>query len=278
LRRQNVWNLAPEHACFVQDGTLVAFARPSDAVHSTLYRIGDDAMPVSVKGPIMRPGDRSVVLPARSPDEVFITELDAILHLRIAGDRAKLIDSLPRPAHMEANAGQLFSLGDGRLVGPQGGKGLCVFAPGTPGVSYAMPKLSPQHLAAASAERLWYSHASTAEDWRMDVLVLARIVTPTVPEQRIELAPGRVVHLASGGGAVAALVVDARGSSALAWSVVVIDELGAQRWKAPVPSAFVPDDRGLNQGFVAISERRVVLARPDHALFAWDAITGMPIT
>ncbi len=57
------------------------------------------------------------------------------------------------------------------------------------------------------------------------------------------------------------------------WTVVVVDESGTVRWRAEVPASLA-HDFSLTAGFVAIDERRVVLADPDRALVAWDAATG----
>lgn len=60
------------------------------------------------------------------------------------------------------------------------------------------------------------------------------------------------------------------------WSIAVFDETGRERWRAEVPEAFSPGG-ALNYGFIAIGERRVVLATADGALLAWDAATGTPV-
>ena len=61
-------------------------------------------------------------------------------------------------------------------------------------------------------------------------------------------------------------------------AVIVIDETGTERWRADVPDTFSPRSDSLSHGFLAISDHRVVLARHDHTLFAWDAATGKPIS
>jgi hypothetical protein len=48
------------------------------------------------------------------------------------------------------------------------------------------------------------------------------------------------------------------------------------RWRAEVPTTFA--DVSLTAGFVAIGERRVVLAGPDRAVVAWDAATGKVVS
>jgi hypothetical protein len=154
---------------------------------------------------------------------------------------------------------------------------LRVLEPGKPGQTYAMPERAPLHLAAASSQRLWYSYAA-AQPWNANLLVLAGVASPMVVEHSVDFAPGRITHLASGGGAIAALVFTMRAIDDLRWTVVVIDERGRERWRADVPAAFNPGGSALTQAFVAISDHRVVLSRFDDELFAWDAATGKPIT
>lgn len=48
---------------------------------------------------------------------------------------------------------------------------------------------------------------------------------------------------------------------------------GGARWRAEVPGA----DPALVHGFVALGDRRVVLAAHDGTLRAWDAATGTPV-
>ncbi len=108
------------------------------------------------------------------------------------------------------------------------------------------------------------------------MLVLAQLATPMSAVVQFDFAPARIVHLASGGGAAVALLAALRGVGDVQWQVVVVDETGAERWRRVVPATFGPNG-ALAAGFVAMSEHRVVLAGPDHAILAWDAAKGMPV-
>jgi glucose dehydrogenase len=48
------------------------------------------------------------------------------------------------------------------------------------------------------------------------------------------------------------------------------------RWRTEVPAPVA--DVSLTAGFVAIDERRVVLASADRALVAWDAANGKVVS
>ena len=102
-------------------------------------------------------------------------------------------------------------------------------------------------------------------------------------EQRIQFAPARIVHLASIGRAVAALLFAFREGPTPTepireWTVVVIDENGTERWRAAVPKEFTPGLVTLNEvGFIAMSEHRVVLLGEKWEVLAWDSATGAPI-
>ncbi len=277
MKRVETWTLAQRHFCFLQDGALVAFAFPPDSHHSALYRIGASGNLETLQGPIFRVAGTTVVLPGRTPDEIYVTEVDNIDRLLLAGDHLDEASGMKHPAPHAANRDQLFGRGDGRVVAPDREGGLRVLEPNKPSQRYAMPDREALHLAAARDERLWYSYAATAKRWNATALVLARVDTPMSAEHLVDFAPGRITHLASGGAAVAALVFTMRALDDVRWTVVVIDESGRERWRADVPAAFNPGGATLNQSFVAISEQRVVLCRPDATLLAWDA-AGKPIT
>jgi hypothetical protein len=276
MKRLDAWTLAPRHFCFLQDGALVVFAFPPDSPHSALYRIGASGNVETLEGPIFRTTGTTLVLPARAADEVYVTEVDEIVRLEIHGARAEEGPSMKHPAPNASNRDQLISRGDGRLVGPDREGGFRVLEPDKPGALYATPDRVPLHLAAATHDQIWYSYAATAERWNANMLVLARVETPMIALKAFDVAPGRIVHLASNGAAAVALVFTMLATDDMRGAVVVVDESGKQRWRAEVPAAFNPNG-ALNNGFVAISERRVVLTGPDHALLAWDAANGKPI-
>jgi hypothetical protein len=56
MKRGETWTFAQRHFCFLQDGTLVAFALPPESPHSVLYRIGASHNVETLQGPIFRSG------------------------------------------------------------------------------------------------------------------------------------------------------------------------------------------------------------------------------
>ena len=267
MKRVESWTLAPRHFCFLQDSSLVVYAFPPDSTHSVLYRIGASGNLETLAGPILRTSGTTIVLPARSADEVYVTEVDEIVRLEIRGMRTEEGPSMKHPSPNASNRDQLISRADGRLIGPDRAGGFRLLEPDKPGSQFATPDRVPLHLAAATGDQIWYSHSASAARWNANMLVLARIETPMVAVNEIDVAPGRIVHLASHGSAVVALVFTMLAKDDMRSAVVVLDETGKQRWRADVPSGFNPNGAS-NSGFVAISERRVVLAGPDHALLA----------
>lgn len=276
MRRGAVWNIRPRHFCFVQDGTLVAFGLPPDSRHSAVYRISADDAIATFAGPVFRVRGTSVVLQGRAPDDVYVAEVDDIVRLQLTDARAEELPGVTHPAPNAANRDQLFARGDGKIVGPDPEGGLRVVEPGHPLVAHRTPGRQPLHLVAGPRDEVWYSFAAGDHSWSAATLVRARVAAPMDALAQLDLAPRRIVHLASTGGAAAALVVTLRGVNDQRWEVVVVDESGAERWHAAIPSGFNPGG-ALTAGFVAISERYVVVAGPDEALLAWDAATGTPI-
>jgi outer membrane protein assembly factor BamB len=273
MQRTDTWTLPHRHFCFVQDGTLVAFGFPPNARSSAIHRIKNGKVTTS-PGPILPSGGTHVVLPARSADEVYVSVREDIYLLQTSEIAAVL--KHPRPyGH---NRDQLISRGDGRLVGCGHETGFCVIEPRN-GTVYPTPDRYVMHLAAATRDRIWYSYAVVTEDWNAHTLILAAVDKPMTAECTIDVAPGRIVHLASHGDTVAALVITVRDDK-LWWSIVVIDETGRERWRAEVPDAFstVSTVGMLIRGFIAIGDRRVVLAVSDGTLLAWDAATGKPVS
>lgn len=62
----------------------------------------------------------------------------------------------------------------------------------------------------------------------------------------------------------------------LSWKLAVFDESGKERWRVTVADT-LEDGVPLNHSFVEIGEHRVVIARPDGSLHAWDATDGKQI-
>ncbi len=284
MKRLDGYVVPHRHFCVVQDGTLVVFALPPDSSHCVFHRIDARGIRETIPGPVFGSYNRywTHVLSASSSDEVHVTRDEEILLFQRVQGRMEATAKISIPSPGSSIRGQLFSLGDGRLVFP--GDGLHVLQAGKPALTYKMPERRPLHLVAATGERLWYSYPSTKQFQAANVLALARLETPTVDEHRVDFAPGRIVHLASSGRAVAALVFTMREGKSpvepdLRWAVVVIDQDGTERWRAEVPASFIVDRFELNRvGFLAMSDHRVVLQGEKRALLAWDAASGAVIS
>jgi hypothetical protein len=277
MQRVDGYVMPSRHCCFVQDGTLAVFGLRPDSGISVIHRIDANGIRETLLGEVFGSFDEypTQVLRAKSADELYVTKDKDIYLMRAMKGRMEDVATIPIPNRNADNRGQLFSLGDGRLVAPGGG--VNILEPGKPAVTYPMPGRVPEHLVPASGERFWYTH-TTKHYLSADALVLAKLATPMVEEQRIQFAPARIVHLASSGRAVAALLFAFREGPTSTepireWTVVVVDENGKERWRAEVPKEFTPGIVKLNKvGFIAMSDHRVVLfgERPP---IAWDAMT-----
>jgi hypothetical protein len=272
LKRLEAWNLSPRQFCFAQNGSLVVFAVPPGSTHTAVYRIDARGQLETFEGPILVASGASVVLPGRTADEIYVSDGDDIVRLHLHEREAEELPGMKHPSPNAGNRDQLFAGGDGRVVGPDRGGGLGVVEPDKPVAAYRTPGRSPMHLAPGTKDRVWYTYAPEVA-WSASRLVLAQIATPMTELSKLDVAPGRIVHLAASGAAAAALVFE---QAAARRTVVVVENSGAVRWRAEVPKSFNPDG-ALTAGFVAISDRRVVLAGPDHALLAWDATNGKPV-
>jgi len=270
MTRNDAIAFAYRHFCFLDGATLVAYAQPPDVHHCQLHRIDAHRNRDVLIGPIVPRSGITHLLPAGSPSEVYVTQEYEVIRYRMTKHAIEEITRIEFPNGVED---ELLSLGDGRLLYPDHDE-LHVIEPGKPTKTYATPGHDPIHLAAASEGRVWYTHLTAKWDAQ---LVLARLAASTVPERSVAFR-GRVIHLASGGGAAAVLVFSVHGMNDLRWTVVVVDESGTERWRAEVPADFARPFPSLNNvGFVAISEHRVVLRGNNHALIAWDATTGSRI-
>lgn len=273
MTRIDAFSVAYRGFCFLQNGILAALAKPPGSTRCELHCIDANRRVEILHGPIFTVGERkTLVLPAGSPTEIYVTELDrevVLFRMTRAAieERARIAIAPTYWADLE----QLTSLGDGRLVARDGAK-LRLVEPGKPALEYSTPGQHPFHLAPASGGRLWYSYTTSSSP--ASSVVLARLTDRLVHDARIDVAPGRVIHLATGGGAIAMLVHTVRGVMDFTWTVLVVDENGAERWRRDAPAELAGSGLGLNFGFVAISDHRVVLRGPDHTLVAWDAATG----
>jgi hypothetical protein len=271
MKRTDTWTLPHRHFCFVQDGTLVAFGWPARDVTSVIHRIASGKVR-SENGPVVPPSRTIVLLPARTPDELFVADEDSIYRLTAT----EVEEILPHPYPNGATRDQWISRGDGRLIGGRNGA-LYLVASKAHSTEYRIPHRYLMHLAAGTGERVWYSYAEGKHDWDAHTLVLAPMATPMAHERLIDVAPARIVHLASCRDTVAAvLTVMGQTRADFHWKVAVFDEAGNQRWRVEVPYD-VNLAGALNHSFIAIGEHRVVLASPDGNLLAWDAADGTAI-
>lgn len=274
MKRVSTWNLPHTGFCVVQDGSIVACKFPPQTSHGTFYRIDATGNLETLQGSVFQSGPTARLLPARAPDQVYMVDDDDVFALKLTGRDVEEIESMRFPYRFSNDREQLFSRGDGQLVGFDADGGFRVFEPSRPDAVYRIPGRVRLHLAAASRNRIWYSYPSTAQHWNANMLALARVETPMVAEQQLDFAPWRIYHLASNGRTAVALLVKLVAMNDWRWAVAVIDESGRERWRANVPGEVDPLYRSAMNGFVAISDRRVVLRRSEDDLLAWDAANG----
>jgi hypothetical protein len=193
-------------------------------------------------------GGGALVRRAGTNDAIFVVYKDRVVRFEFAGAEASFALPTPNPSAFA----QITSLDDGRLVVPRN-DGVAIVALDAPPVLRATKK-QPRHLARATSG-YWYSYAST-DPRRVDTVVLAG-----TRDVAIDLAPARIVHMASHGDTLALLL--ANGSET---HVAVVD-VGGQRWRASVPA---------RDGAVGLSATRLVL-HGSAGLRAWDAATGVVV-
>ncbi len=108
---------AYRHACFLLDGTLVAFAVPPDAFHCELHRIARDGTREVLMGPLF--GSLSAretrVLPAGAADQIYVTRRDEVVVYRMARSELQQVMQF-RPSPTGPVSEQVLRLGDGRLL------------------------------------------------------------------------------------------------------------------------------------------------------------------
>jgi len=176
-----------------------------------------------------------------------------------------------KPSPTGSVSAQVLSFGDGRLL-TTAGAGFEIIEPRKPPVRREAAGRNPLLVAAASGDRIWYSHATGS--WNTQI-VLASLADPGVVVHGLDFPSSRVIHLAAGGGALAVLVISQEAPTKYPWKLVVFDETGAVRWQVVLPEEIAKPGFSLaSDGFLAISTDRVVLRGSDHALFAWDAKAG----
>lgn len=265
---------AYRQACFLRDGTLAAFAVPPGEFKSELHRIDRSGTREVLIGPLFGIAAAGVtrVLPAGALDQIYVTRRNEIVLYRMT--RSELQEVLRfRPSPTGPVSDQVLSLGDGRLL-TTAGHGFEVIEPKNPPVRRDAAGRKPLLVAAASGDRIWYSHATG--HWGTQV-VLTSLGDPAAVVHALDFPSSRVTNLAAAGGALAVLVMslEAPGGAKYPWKVVVFDETGAERWQVVLPEDIAEPGFSLGiDGFLAISADRVVLRGSHHALFAWDAKTG----
>jgi hypothetical protein len=268
LKRLQTWTVAARQLRFVQDGSLVVFAPVPGSVKSAVYRIDTHGDIETFEGPMMTDGAGNVVVRGRAANEIYVSEGDHLVHLKLDGMQAEELPRLPHPSPNDTSREQLFGRGDGSVVGPAHAGGIALVSPAGLVSSFPTPERFVMHIVPGTQDRVWYSYAVRPATESAHYLALAEVHTPMTELAKLDVSPGRIVHVGSGGGAAAALVVDREGG----WVVVVVDERAGVRWRAQVPAPVA--DVSLTAGFVAIDERRVVLAGPDRVHLSWDTGTG----
>jgi len=251
--------------CFLSYGALAALVQPRGAKRLEVHLIDANRDVRVLRGPELDTEIDAEVVPGASPTEIYISDADYdIVRLDLRETEARTTARLKVELKPLLTLRQLTSLGDGRLV-LRGEAKLSVLEPKKPTVELATTQ-HPVHVVAASGGRVWYSHTPQLVPPREVSLVRVDSGTLAV-DGHVDLSPGEIWHMASGAGALALLVHRER-----AWSVVVVEESGTERWRVDVPSTF-------DRGHVAIAEHRVVVVdNATDALIAWDAATGKPIT
>lgn len=272
MQRTDTWTIPHRHFCFAQDGSVLTFGWEPHATSAVIHRIVNRAIE-TLSGPLLPGANTVVLLPGRSPDELYASIRDEIFSLRV-GARVELEKILKHPVPNSTERDQLISRGDGRLVAIDA-SGVYAIDPSNTSVA-PIPKRYPIHLAAGTGNRIWYSFATLPEDWNAHTLICAPVDQPISAVTTIDVAPSRFVHIASHGDMLAGLLTTVRSLDDITWSVAVFDEKGRERWRADVASDFASQG-ALNSAFIAIGPTRVVLATFDGKLLAWDAANGKPI-
>jgi hypothetical protein len=275
MKRLESLTVAHDSYCFMQDGTLAIYAIPPGTDHGLVYRVD----PIGAVQTLFGPYDPKVIalLPAHGTRAYYGVREDDVVLLTEDRGRVVIAASAPRPER-----GSLFySLDDGRIVTLH--TKVNVIEAGRPPQTYAMAPRIPLHVAPATNDRCWYSTGE--RDERIHSLILARLTTPTIVEQQIELGPSEhIVHIASHGDTLAVFVFWTRAGTTtpddgFRWAILVFGDDGTARWRAEVPPAHTAGtfvDLSA-KGFVAVSEHRIVLRGLRGVLMGWDAKTGAPI-
>jgi hypothetical protein len=211
LKRLQTWNVMARQFCLVQDGSLVVFASVPGSLKSAVYRIDTRSNIETLEGPIMNDGGANVVVRGRAADDIYVTEGDHLVHLKLEGMQAEELPRLPHPSPNDTSREQLFGRGDGSVVGPGHAGGIALVSAAGVVTSYLTPDRFVMHIVPGAQDRVWYSYGVRPRPESAQQLVLATVHTPMTELARLDVSPGRIVHVGSGAGAAAALVVDPEG-------------------------------------------------------------------
>lgn len=253
--------------CVLPGGTLLAFAH-GESGRCTVEVFEHTQIERALALPDCLPTD-GMRLVAGAASELYVSRgSDMLVRYRIEDERLVEIDHIVLEDRAARNADQALGLGDGRVIIPAG-KALQIYAPGKK--SLAVPAVgSVAHVAAGTAGRVWCS-VRTGE--RIERVVLVELAGGQA-DAVTSMAPGRVIHMASGASGELAMLVTSVREDTVSWKIAIVDERLAER------AGFTIDDdivtkvgTDLNGAFVALTPQRVVLAVAGHGLFAWDRAT-----
>jgi hypothetical protein len=270
MQRTDRWVIPHRNFCVVQDGGLVVYGDPMKDTTRRIHRIANGSVD-SIDAPILPSGGTNVVLPANSPDHVYVSVHNYIYLLKLSSHSATIEATLEHPAPNSATRDQWVSRGDGRIIGIDRERALRVLSPGR-SIAYATDRRA-EHLVAAPRDRIWYSVILSADEaWNIHTIILADITTPTNAIQKLDVAPARVIHIASHGDLLAVLLFRAIAPKQVERTVALFDEAGRERWRAEVPDDFMPGP-GISNAFIALGEHTVVVASRER-LVGWSVATG----
>ena len=220
------------------------------------------------------PIDGAHVVAGTASDVYLSRGEDSFVRYRLAN--GSLVDDATLRIEGSARNGldQIIVHDDGRVLVPAG-KALEVYAAGTRATLPATHRMA--HLARGPAGRVWYS--AWDANGAIPQVVLARVESTIAIDASIAVAPSRVIHMAAGETGALAVLLHTVGERAFEWSILLLDEKGAERRRFAVDADIVAAVKlDLNVAFIALTTHSVVISAGRHGLFAWTAATGARIT
>ena len=259
MQRVDVFSLPARSFTVLPDRSIVTWGQdaPGDA-ECRLYRLVGGA--VTKYTTLLCVGAGEMLRRTGTSDAIYVVYSDRVVHFRFAGTKLDDGASFLLPSPTPSTFAQITSLEDGRLVVPRN-DGVAVIAPNAQPV-LRTTKHPPRHLARATTG-YWYSYAATGNVRRVDTVALAG-TRDTV----IDLAPARIVRMASHGDALALLLM----TGPEQWHIALV-EAGRERWRALVPAK---STRAMYDAAVGVSATRLVL-HSSTGLRAWNTATGEPV-